>query len=207
MEEIVEFDTFTSKVVTTNLDWIRLQFAQGESFRYKLCKHHIVQLQIKGNYKFKYISNETRTVIDHRFAKYRSNYMYVNAILDMNTQKMKNEITHTWNHQTIITYKVGTFVYPDSFDPIEKGVCGHGIHFFKTLEGAYFYDWTAFNEQSDISFDDDGEVTAMRESYFNYETDWNQMRTFFENKYHLYHLHYDVARNPFLKKASFSYPI
>ena len=36
-------------------------------------------------------------------------------------------------------YEVGKIVYPDTYDHNIENVCSNGIHYFKTIEPAYFY--------------------------------------------------------------------
>ena len=60
--------------------------------------------------------------------KCRCDKAKVLAITDLEEKDTFSEVTN--NEYAPCTYKVGEFVYPDSFDEDRWNECSHGIHFF-----------------------------------------------------------------------------
>ena len=58
-------------------------------------------------------------------------------ITSLDGEEHYDEVTNTNYNKTI--YKVGEFVYPDSFDENRWNECSHGIHFFINKEDAINY--------------------------------------------------------------------
>ena len=69
--------------------------------------------------------------------KCRCSKAKVLEIRDMMTGKTINEVTNL--NRAGCTYKVGEYVYPDSFDECRWHECSHGIHFFMTEDEAIKY--------------------------------------------------------------------
>jgi hypothetical protein len=118
---------------------------------FKKCKseetgHDCIVMLEKPVLDFK--CNESRkSVINQNRAKFRCNGLLVVTIFDLTSQVIVNHIMHKTDlmlRRTILThlthYEVGKIVKPDWFDSDLNDVCAHGIHYFLTLESAFFYD-------------------------------------------------------------------
>lgn len=127
------------------------KYVDDESYVYKLCKNSdennwlIVLQKLQDT-----ITNEDRkNVINSDFAKHRANKLKVIEITNINDASIKrtsivnkfslNNITKT------LVYSVGEIVESDSFDENHDEIYSNGIHYFKTLAGAYFYRFTPKN--------------------------------------------------------------
>lgn len=86
------------------------------------------------------ITNEDRDdVTDAKYAKFRANELQVVKIINStNPRSMKKQIVNVYL-DTETKYEVGKFVRADEYDRHENNVCSGGIHYFKTVEAAYFY--------------------------------------------------------------------
>jgi hypothetical protein len=83
----------------------------------------------------KFQCNETRQVVDKRFAKYRANCLYVVRILDVENGAWKQQCSALRDPKTI--YRVGELVFPNGYEPNQDIVCGQGIHYFLTLQAVF----------------------------------------------------------------------
>jgi hypothetical protein len=136
-----------------------------ETRKFKRCGvYHIVELKKRDQDNVK--TNEHRDNIkDARFAKFRANFLFVVNILDLTTMQFVPEWEHTWVSidlfaQQTITYQTNKFAVPNDYEPDPNKVCAPGIHFFKSLEAAFFYvDSTSpfiHTDQRDLIFGEDG---------------------------------------------------
>lgn len=96
---------------------------------YKKCANNrIVELEPLGR------NNEGRAdIVDPKYAKMRCERARVLTIYDADTKEEFDEAV------TTITYRKGTIVYPDSYDPDMNHISGNGIHYYKTFEPAYMH--------------------------------------------------------------------
>lgn len=88
------------------------------------------------------LTNEARTgVVDATYAKFRADKLKVVGIIDTSyPDKKPAMITHVNKDLgKSLVYIVGQIVLPDHFDPDIDVVCATGIHYFKSLEAAFFY--------------------------------------------------------------------
>ena len=86
---------------------------------------------------------------DSRYAKYRANELKVINIFDRYNPSIKKEKTVS-SLRTSFGYKVGTIVKEHEYnDDIEK-VCTYGIHYFKTLEAAFYYRIGRYNSVNGV---------------------------------------------------------
>ncbi len=116
-------------------------------------------------------SNEKRKdVFDPNFAKFRCNGLFVVEIIEV-TNVFKNllSINHKWN-STKIRYTVGEIVKPDYFDFDLDLVCGHGIHYFLTLEAAFYYECRFVKNGKLIHYYENG-AKSIEENYKNGKLD------------------------------------
>lgn len=88
------------------------------------------------------ITNEDRSsVVDKNTAKHRADKLKVHLIINLHDGSTSTErlVNCTKDHETV--YAIGSIVEPDSFDPDLESVCSNGIHYFRSIECAYFYDF------------------------------------------------------------------
>ena len=129
-----------------------------ERVKYKRCGNYLVLLYVPESS----ITNEKRSVIDKRFAKYRANSVYCIAIYDSRYENDSVETTCRSTYYTpTVEYKIGSWVYADQFNPNIDAVCSNGIHYFNHWMGACFYD-SVVNDSVRIVFMDDGGIWYVR---------------------------------------------
>ncbi len=107
----------------------------NEVFVFKRCGEYIVILK-KPQQIFK--CNEMRKdVKDKKYAKFRCNGLYVVDVIHSLTLKHNKDILHRSPFMWI-RYEVNQFVTPDFYTENIDIICGHGIHYFLSLEAAYY---------------------------------------------------------------------
>lgn len=85
------------------------------------------------------ITNESRTNVNNSStAKFRANKLEVVLIISTYDGSTQSSIVHQCDDQSLC-YTVGQVVEPDSFDEDLDVVCSNGIHYFRSLEPAYYY--------------------------------------------------------------------
>ena len=112
-----------------NIPFIPLVCPEKGSFTaFKKCGSYIIELLIPQDAKR--CSATTR--------KCRASYAKVVAITNMDGSQA--EVDRVTNHAyEPIEYKIGEYVYPDSFDDDRWNECSHGIHFFINRQEAVEY--------------------------------------------------------------------
>lgn len=138
--------------VENTLDKISLIYAKyvnDPMYVYKMCNdgeiRWIVVLQ-KLNDTITTERFDEKNILKHvLFRKYRADKLHVVEIFDADHPTITTEsITHqrlalldAHNNQNVV-YTVDKDVYPDEFDTTSKR-CSNGIHYLKSVEGAYYY--------------------------------------------------------------------
>ncbi len=102
---------------------------KGEFVAFKKCNDYIVELLIPADAKR--CSTTTR--------KCRASYAKVLSITTLDGEPAKITSVINTNYSPSVVYKVGEFVYPDSFDDNRWDECSHGIHFFVNRQEAVEY--------------------------------------------------------------------
>ena len=102
---------------------------KGEFVAFKKCNDYIVELLIPADAKRS--SATTR--------KCRASYAKVLSITTLDGEPAKITSVINTNYSSSVVYKVGEFVYPDSFDDNRWKECSHGIHFFINRQEAVEY--------------------------------------------------------------------
>lgn len=102
---------------------------KGEFVAFKRCNDYIVELLIPADAKR--LSATTR--------KCRASYAKVLSITTILGEPAKITSVINTNYSPSVVYKVGEFVYPDSFDDNRWHECSHGIHFFINRQEAVEY--------------------------------------------------------------------
>jgi antitoxin component YwqK of YwqJK toxin-antitoxin module len=103
---------------------------------FKKCNNSIVILEKQHMTK----TNEHRSgIIDKKFAKFRMNYGKTVAIINVIDPRIKLFNISSRYKRSYITYEVNKLVYADAFDENPIKIMTNGIHYFKSLEGAFFF--------------------------------------------------------------------
>lgn len=85
-------------------------------------------------------NEERKSVSNKLFAKHRADKLLVVAIINVND--LSSEPTSITNKYRDITtvYEVGKITYSESFDQNVANICSNGIHYFRKIDRAYFYE-------------------------------------------------------------------
>uniref|UniRef100_A0A6C0EAG9 Uncharacterized protein n=1 Tax=viral metagenome TaxID=1070528 RepID=A0A6C0EAG9_9ZZZZ len=113
------------------------KFISNNLYVYKSCKQYIIILKKLYNT----ITNENRKgIINADYAKYRGNRFEVILIFNkFNPDEMLNEILTEYQNKKVV-YTTGKIVTPDYYDCDMNNICSNGIHYYKTIEQAYYHD-------------------------------------------------------------------
>lgn len=108
---------------------------------YKSCHNYVVRMLKLSDT----ITNESRYgVHNKKFAKFRGSKFLVTHIVDkLNPSVAIEQITNSQSSR-ITTYKINEIVIPDKFDTSLDRVCTNGIHYFLSIEAAFYYDLLLF---------------------------------------------------------------
>ncbi len=110
---------------------------QPKLYVFKKCLNGFIVVFKKPNFC---LSNEMRTdVVNSNFAKFRGSEFIVEDIIHMITLEHIQKLNHYFQHTKII-YEVGKLVQPNFFDCDINIVCGYGIHYYRSLEAAFYHD-------------------------------------------------------------------
>lgn len=127
------------------------KFIKNKNYVYKLCndvlskKDHNKKWLVILKFLPETKTNELRNnVSDKAFAKFRADKLEVVKIININDpKKTKKYIVSEFikNDEIIIKtlYMVGEIVEPEYYDEKINSICSGGIHYFRTLERAYYY--------------------------------------------------------------------
>ena len=85
------------------------------------------------------ITNEMRIVKDKAHAKYRANKLLVVDIINMNDPSQRKECIINCFESIEQTYEINKITTCNDFNPDINVICGGGIHYFTTLECAFYY--------------------------------------------------------------------
>ena len=121
-----------------NLDRLKhecKEYLNKSEYVYKICSDHIVVMKKLQDTK----TNENRNnVADSLYAKFRADKLFVVKILNINNIESIKKIVNN-NYKIKIIYKCDEIIIPDKFDENIDEVCSSGIHYFKTIDAAFYY--------------------------------------------------------------------
>lgn len=114
------------------------KYISDSSYVYKSCEgKFIVVLQLDPTTK----TNETRTnVVDKAFAKYRAEKAHVVLIINKFDPTETIQYVHNSVYNMKLKYEVGKEVKAHFFDKKLNDVCTGGIHYFKSIECAFYHE-------------------------------------------------------------------
>lgn len=122
------------------------QYTSDNRYVFKKCrsidkKRYIVVLEKTPET----LDNEARSYVDNAsYAYFRANLLMVRFIVDIDTLNANIDriATLSWNEGKVTDYLVGQLVLPDFYDQNIENIFTHGIHYFKTLKAAYYFNLT-----------------------------------------------------------------
>ena len=123
-----------------NLEGASLNYAKNIPYIPLSCPSEgafVAWKKVEGRYLVKLQVPEDARRSSATSRKCRCDKAMVLDITSLDGEKHYDEVTNTNYNKTI--YKVGEFVYPDSFDENRWNECSHGIHFFINKEEAINY--------------------------------------------------------------------
>lgn len=81
-----------------------------------------------------------RDIFDSRYAKYRASELLVVDIFNKyDMTHIKSIDSSVYRHKSV-TYTIGNIVYPDLFDSNINITCSNGIHYYNTIDPAFYLD-------------------------------------------------------------------
>jgi len=110
-----------------------LEYTKNQSYVYKKCTNGLIVILEKLEDT---ITNEDgRIVINCQFAKYKADKLQVIKIFDINDLTFKTSAISIYDPKFI--YKTGAIVESEVYN--KNIICSKGLHYFKTVTGAYYY--------------------------------------------------------------------
>lgn len=156
----------------------------GPKFTFKLCnddktleKYLVVMVKDE-----KTKTNEGRNVLDSKFANYRANALRVIKMFNLNDKtKKETKINHQsefYAKAPKTIYELNKIVSADSFNDDIDVVCSNGIHYYTTLEAAFFNRKTPANYTGEWMTHYDNGIQHTQSSYNNgvRNKDWKLWR-------------------------------
>ena len=146
-----------------------------DSYVYKICSDHIVVMKKLQDTR----TNENRNnVANISYEKFRADKLFVVKIINIDTMQSIKEIVNN-NYKIKIIYKCDEIIIPNKFDENIDVVCSFGIHYFKTIDAAFYYKdhvptnftgkWICWHENGNKSYECeyiDGKRTGKWISYY-----------------------------------------
>lgn len=134
---------------------------------FKSCYNYIVVLKMLDDT----ITNENRLdVVDSKHAKFRANKLFTKMIISKFTGDLITEVYNTTYKNKKILYKVGKVIIIDNYDLDGEQICSTGIHYFKSIESAYYYE-TCNNCGNFKKWYDNGRIEMEYEIYTKCDSD------------------------------------
>jgi antitoxin component YwqK of YwqJK toxin-antitoxin module len=147
------------------VEHFRKKYPEGK-YLYKSCStvndSWIVVLQLTNGS----VTNQVRLSYDNpnrKYSKFRASELKVIDIVNkFDKTKKIDSVTSSSNHASKIKYVKSTVVLPDSFDSNLDKVCSNGIHFFESIQAAFYYELDGLQNYSGhwIRWDNDGQKSS-----------------------------------------------
>ena len=119
------------------------EYADNDKYVFKSCNNYIVVLEKLEDT----VTNESRTnIVDPKCAKYRANKLKILLIIHkFYPLNIITEIQNSSYKEKKIVYITNEIIEIDDYDYNLNEVCTRGIHYFKTIEQAFFWELLKFN--------------------------------------------------------------
>jgi hypothetical protein len=134
------------------------QYIEDPECVYKLCdnKWLVIMKKLPDT-----ITNELRKDVKNaNNAKFRANKLNVLKIINVFDGTTTQSILNQFNNSSVI-YIVDKDVFPNRYDKNPNNICSCGIHYFKTIDAAFYYQknvqpnfsgvWKVFCDSGDVS--------------------------------------------------------
>ena len=167
---------YDSEIELTDIKFRYKDYISNKKNVFKSCHNCIVVLQKTIDTK----TNEKRKgVVNEEFASFRGDIFKVILIFDrhsplLNFSEIKNSM-----YGEKVNYVVGQLVRSDFFDKDIEKICTHGIHYFKTIDPA-FYTGYFFGKEWNYVTD-----SLIKVKIFEYEYSGSVKRVLYKNNEHL----------------------
>jgi antitoxin component YwqK of YwqJK toxin-antitoxin module len=105
-------------------------------------------------------TNESRdNVRDPGYAKFRANKLKVLVIFSIfDPSKRMRAIINTYDDTVKLKYKVNKIVRPDNFDNNLNRICAGGVHYFKSIDAAFYWGSRYFKSGHWCQWYSDGQI-------------------------------------------------
>lgn len=117
-------------------------YESDESYVYKLCYSTTNQktwIVIMQKLKETKTNEERKRVYEKMLAKFRADKLKVIEIFNaIDPDETTTMIVNRFNKKTL-TYEVGKIVEADKYDENIDKVCSGGVHYFKSLDAAFYF--------------------------------------------------------------------
>ena len=133
-------DLNEADITGANINWANLNGAKNIPYIPLSCPSEgafVAWKKVEGKYLVKLQIPEDARRSSATTRKCRCDKAFALDITSLDGTEHYNEVTNNNYSETI--YKVGEFVYPDSFDENRWNECSHGIHFFINKKDAINY--------------------------------------------------------------------
>uniref|UniRef100_A0A6C0ECJ5 Uncharacterized protein n=1 Tax=viral metagenome TaxID=1070528 RepID=A0A6C0ECJ5_9ZZZZ len=123
----------------------------NQLYVFKKCSNSIVTLKKLEDT----ITNEKRrNVVNKKYAKFRGNKFYVENIFNIVTLEEEKSVKSVYKNSQL-TYVMGEIIEEKDYDTDIHKICSAGIHYFLTIEPAYYLelDRRTFNGDHFVWFD------------------------------------------------------
>jgi len=141
LETKINFKTITTDHYEKLKSYFNEDYTLNPKYVYKLCSNGYIHFVVMEK-KLDILTNESREdIIDHDYAKFRSNKLFVKQIINLKTMENCSEVINSITlgpDRKYTTYTVNQDVIPDEFDLDLNKICTTGIHYYKTIHATYF---------------------------------------------------------------------
>jgi antitoxin component YwqK of YwqJK toxin-antitoxin module len=117
-------------------------YFDNDKYVFKSCGNYIVVLEKLEDTR----TNELRTnITDPKYAKYRANKLKVLLIIHkFDPSDILEKVENSYYIKKVV-YRTNEIIEIDDYDHDLNKVCTGGIHYFKTIEQAFFWELLKFN--------------------------------------------------------------
>ena len=117
------------------------KYAVDPKYVFKSCGNYVVVLEKLPDT----ITNELRTTYDPRYSKYRANKFLIVLIFNKFDSSITIDKIENSSYEEKICYKKGETVEVNDYNMELTKVYASGIHYFKTIEQAFYWELLKFN--------------------------------------------------------------
>lgn len=126
--------------MTSSLEEIKeyyKNYTDDNNYVYKSSGDYIIVLSLTE----KSDTNRDRSVVDPNYARYRASTALTELIFNKFDHLKTLVSIRNMPYETELIYEVGEIAQPDGYDNDINEVNTNGIHFFNTIDAAYYYNF------------------------------------------------------------------